>query len=1021
LAAVAVAALVPASVGHGAAAGRPLEYRWASGGEFGYNFDIEADTEDAVVRVKGSNVYRPAPTDRAAGAAGIATGTAFVVGSKGYLITCAHCVQGTTKILVKLGGKEVDAKVLEVDARHDVALVQIPLHNLPVLPLGDSTKTRLAEEVRVVGYPVSNMLGNSIKVTSGSIAGFVEHAGWRDIQVDAAINPGNSGGPLVNDRGEVIGVVNAKLTGLDVTSVGFAVPIEEARRLLDRRGIAVPPSKAGEHLAGPELAARVTPSVAFLTMTLGPGGVGAGKPYRLALHSTLETSRTVKTASRASTSPAKSESLDAKIVADTHGDALEFNDAPILPFEIGMQGLVGIERLPDLDQEKWQVKRVLKAVAVIPGAAHQSYHESARPGPHFPSRGGSFGPNPGGYLPGPIHYGKSVTVTTPVLEVSEYELGATSPDGTVSIKKQYELKSLPAKHGELHFRVSGEGSFQFDPRKGRVVSGRFYGTREYETDTGTTTMAVKYAYRLIDPASLPGGGAPTAVQPAEDAGAAARPVSPPPADREPVPGKAARESAAALVEDVYGDEIKAARSQAGKLALVDKLLAAADGEKKAAQRYALLNRARLLAITSGDLAATRRAADEMINSFQIDAEKANVAVLQAVAGTASGAQNGPVAQFAASLMEDSILADRFDLAEQLHGVAMRAAQKAKDLAMTRRLERRGKDLQRILEESRAIGDAQAALARNPGDPEANLTVGKFDCFTKRDWEKGLPLLARGSDAGLKAAAVKEAAGPGTADDRLELADLWWQLAEERPGNSQEAMRLRARKWYQEAVADLSGLGRASAEKRLAQLAKWFPPETPGEGQPAPAPAEPATTPRAARPSKSLPGSALPVAASNVRARTLETQVVGNGLDEHFTELAPAGGLLIGFDVGLGKWGSNDVIAALRPIFRTRQGSEVMGKLHGADLSRPIHIKAKSGYAVGVIHARGLAAVDGFSVVFMRVSSHGVLNSKGSYESPWVGGQGGVPTILNPRSAPVVGIVGAENDKNCTGLGLVLKP
>lgn len=150
----------------------------------------------------------------------------------------------------------------------------------------------------------------------------------------------------------------------------------------------------------------------------------------------------------------------------------------------------------------------------------------------------------------------------------------------------------------------------------------------------------------------------------------------------------------------------------------------------------------------------------------------------------------------------------------------------------------------------------------------------------------------------------------------------------------------------------------------------------------------------------------------------EAQILGGGSDPRFTDAAPPKGLLIGFEVGLGKWAGNDVVCALRPIFSTAQGEEVLGRQHGADTSRLVRVKAKPGYAVAALTAKAAVAVDGFSVTFMKVDKDR-LNPKDAYESEWIGGKGsGPPTRLGDDGAPVTGIIGKENSKDCTGLGLL---
>ncbi|MEI6521342.1 MAG: serine protease, partial [bacterium] len=195
-----------------------------------------------------------------------ATGTGFVVNANGYLITCAHVVTGAKKINVAIGTKNWDANVLRVDEKRDLALLQINAKELTPLPIANSNQVELGQEARVFGYPISNLLGNDIKVTRGTISGISLRDEQKIIQIDAAVNPGNSGGPLTNEKGEVIGVVNAKLGGTMVTAVGFAVPSNYACAMLLNEGIDYSTIGDKEKLDGPALVKKVTPSIAFISV-----------------------------------------------------------------------------------------------------------------------------------------------------------------------------------------------------------------------------------------------------------------------------------------------------------------------------------------------------------------------------------------------------------------------------------------------------------------------------------------------------------------------------------------------------------------------------------------------------------------------------------------------------------------------------------------------------------------------------------------------------------------------------------
>jgi S1-C subfamily serine protease len=173
-----------------------------------------------------------------------------------------------------------------------------------------------------------------------------------------------------------------------------------------------------------------------------------------------------------------------------------------------------------------------------------------------------------------------------------------------------------------------------------------------------------------------------------------------------------------------------------------------------------------------------------------------------------------------------------------------------------------------------------------------------------------------------------------------------------------------------------------------------------------------TPPAAGRPGPARPGQ--------FNALTGETEIMGGTFDKQFKDEAPAGGLLIGFEVGLGKFVNNDVIRAIRPIFRTAAGKETRGKQHGTRADRVVTVKAKSGYAVGGLIAKAGLTVDGFSITYMAVGANG-LDASQTYSSDWIGGKGGgLETQLGGTGAAVIGILGKENQRDCTGLGLLLQ-
>ncbi len=172
-------------------------------------------------------------------------GSGFIIRDNGVIVTNAHVVQNATRISVMMrDGTTYPATKLGEDETNDLAVLKIDARNLPVAPLGDSDALMIGEWAIAIGNPFGFVLANSepsvtagvISATGRNLLGSSEGAGvYVDmIQTDASINPGNSGGPLVNARGEVIGVNSSIYTpSQGSVGLGFAIPINRARRVAD--------------------------------------------------------------------------------------------------------------------------------------------------------------------------------------------------------------------------------------------------------------------------------------------------------------------------------------------------------------------------------------------------------------------------------------------------------------------------------------------------------------------------------------------------------------------------------------------------------------------------------------------------------------------------------------------------------------------------------------------------------------------------------------------------------------------
>jgi serine protease Do len=164
-------------------------------------------------------------------------GSGVIISPDGYIVTNNHVVDGATDVEVTLTDRrEFKAKVIGTDPKTDVAIIKIDASNLPAITVADSSKLQIGDEVLAIGNP----FGVGQTVTMGIVSatgraglGIEDYEDF--IQTDASINPGNSGGALVNDRGELVGINTAILSGDSGGNqgIGFAVPVNLARQVMD--------------------------------------------------------------------------------------------------------------------------------------------------------------------------------------------------------------------------------------------------------------------------------------------------------------------------------------------------------------------------------------------------------------------------------------------------------------------------------------------------------------------------------------------------------------------------------------------------------------------------------------------------------------------------------------------------------------------------------------------------------------------------------------------------------------------
>ena len=192
---------------------------------------IHAQNKDSVVGIANSitaNIFGQA-TETAS------SGSGFIISENGYIITNYHVIEGATTLTVIMDNEEeYAATVVGYDSSNDFALIKINATGLTPVKLGDSDDLIVGDQVCAIGNPLGEMT-NSLTVGYISVKDrdvTIDNSVINMLQTDTAINPGNSGGPLFNMKGEVIGITTAKSTGNAVESIGFAIPIDDVKGMI---------------------------------------------------------------------------------------------------------------------------------------------------------------------------------------------------------------------------------------------------------------------------------------------------------------------------------------------------------------------------------------------------------------------------------------------------------------------------------------------------------------------------------------------------------------------------------------------------------------------------------------------------------------------------------------------------------------------------------------------------------------------------------------------------------------------
>ncbi len=288
--------------------------------------------------------------------------------------------------------------------------------------------------------------------------------------------------------------------------------------------------------------------------------------------------------------------------------------------------------------------------------------------------------------------------------------------------------------------------------------------------------------------------------------------------RLPVPDEQSYRESEKKVREIFQREFAAAVTADKKKQLAATLFA--KGQEMAddpTAGYVLMRTGCRLAAEARDLTATLEMVDKLREVYEIDALAVKARLLEQVAGStgrSSSVFDRLVAETVMQLADEAIRSDDFVVAGRFFKVAAMAVRKSRDVTLKRRVAARKQEFERQRQRFAAAKKALDRLAEDPADGEANLTAGRYYCCYAGAWEKGLPMLARCSDTAFAELAREDIARPEDPEQRLAMADGWWQLAVRQSSLIESAMQARAAYWYRAGLPGLASLDKARAEKRL---------------------------------------------------------------------------------------------------------------------------------------------------------------------------------------------------------------
>lgn len=278
------------------------------------------------------------------------------------------------------------------------------------------------------------------------------------------------------------------------------------------------------------------------------------------------------------------------------------------------------------------------------------------------------------------------------------------------------------------------------------------------------------------------------------------------------PSKQDIERSSTLLREVYRKQIEEAKTPSEKTSLAMRFLSESSDVGVLSDQFVMLNAAEKLSISAGNMALLRKVHESMSLRFKIDEIAYRSASLLSIDSTAlvSGQRLEYLEQIA-QLCAKSINSENFDVSHKLSEIANDIASSTRDQLLKRRI-------QALVDYERECRSLWTLANRSVGGVDQSSTksqaMANYLCFVKRDWEKGLAIMATSGDAQLRSIAARDLRAPATSEEQLGIADAWWELSQSAEGVKSAAMRSRALQWYRIVATQLSGLSKSKATNRL---------------------------------------------------------------------------------------------------------------------------------------------------------------------------------------------------------------